>query len=154
MPTTSPSLKSRTAHLAKAAALAGVMLCGVHPAAKAGTTGPVNFTVSATVQSACTLSTPANLVFSYVALGPAVSATGGGFTVTCTGSLPYTVAVSATSGTLVGLSYTLGVTSASATGNGAAQTNSVTGSMVAGQPGTCTTASCSATATHTVTVSY
>ena len=137
---------------ARAVAAAVGLLVGV--TAHAGSVGPVNFTVQATVQSACTLSTPANLVFNYTALGGAVSATGGGFNVTCTGSLPYTVAVSTTSGTLVGLNYTLGVTTGSATGNGSPQANAVTGSMVAGQAGTCATASCTASATHTVTVSY
>lgn len=139
---------------ARILAAAGLLAAALQPAAHAGTTGPVNFTVQATVQSACALTTPANLVFSYVAMGGAVTATGGGFNVTCTGSLPYTVAVSPTSGTLVGLNYTLGLTSAGSTGTGSAQANAVTGAMVAGQAGTCATASCTATATHTVTVSY
>lgn len=132
----------------------GAIAAALIPAAHAGTIGPVNFTVQATVQSACSLTTPANLVFNYIAMGGAVAAIGGAFNVTCTGSLPYTVAVSPTSGTLVGLNYTLGLTSASSTGTGTAQANAVTGSMVAGQAGTCATASCTASATHTVTISY
>ena len=147
-------LVSSVRRSAQILAAAGLLAAALAPAAHAGTTGPVNFTVQATVQSACALSTPANLVFNYIAMGGAVTATGGGFNVTCTGSLPYTVAVSPTSGTLVGLNYTLGLTSAGATGTGTAQANAVTGSMVAGQPGTCATASCTASATHTVTVSY
>jgi hypothetical protein len=151
---TSRSLMSCKA-LAKTVAVAGFLLAAFHPVAHAATTGPVNFTVSATVQSACTLSTPANLVFTYAAMSAtAVPATGGGFSVTCTGTLPYTVAVSAASGNLVGLNYTLGVTTASATGSGTAQANAVTGSMVAGQSGICATSACTATATHTVTISY
>src|SRR5690349_5298111 len=85
----------------------GAIAAALIPAAHAGTIGPVNFTVQATVQSACSLTTPANLVFNYIAMGGAVAAIGGAFNVTCTGSLPYTVAVSPTSGTLVGLNYTL-----------------------------------------------
>lgn len=146
-------LMSSVRRAASLLAAAGLVAAALQPA-HAGQAGPVNFTVQATVQSACSLTTPANLVFSYVAMGGAVAATGGGFNVTCTGSLPYTVAVSPTSGTLVGLNYTLGLTSAGSTGTGTAQANAVTGSMVAGQAGTCATASCTASATHTVTVSY
>src|SRR5262245_66494141 len=53
------------------------------------------FTVNVTLTSVCTLGTITNLDFAYTSLGGAVSATGGGFQVRCTNSLPYTFALQA-----------------------------------------------------------
>ena len=136
------------------AAMFGAML----PAAQAATSGPTAFTVNVTLTSSCTFSTPANVVFAYTSFQVgAQAATGGGFNVTCTTSLPYTLAITQNNASLLGLAYTLGTSAAGGTGSGVAQAYSVTGSMVASQVGTCATAggSCNATnATNTLTLTY
>jgi hypothetical protein len=114
------------------------------------------FNVVVTLTSVCTLSAVTDVAFAYTSFQvPDSNATGGGFSVTCTNSLPYTFALQAgtTAGPFVGpfvttigpitddavsLSYTLNV-SAGGTGNGAAQSYSVTGTMAGGQIGSCTT---------------
>jgi hypothetical protein len=103
------------------------------------------------------VSTIADVAFTYTSFqaGPA-TATGGGFTVQCTNTQGYTIALSATSGTVIGLAYTLGLSAASGTGTGLAQSFNVTGSMVSGQAGTCSTSAtpCTGTSAQTLTVTY
>jgi spore coat protein U-like protein len=126
------------------------MSYGATPASTA--TG--SFGVSISTPSTCTLSTaPGNVVFNYTSFGPAInpSAT---FGVTCTLSLPYTMALATTSGTIVGLNYTLALSTASSTGTGVQQTHSINGSMVAGQGGICATATCSGSQANTLTITY
>ena len=135
------------------------------------------FNVNITLTSVCTLGTITNLDFAYTSFqGAASNATGGGFSVTCTNSLPYTFALqqgtaagpfvgpfSTTIGpitdSVVNLSYSLSV-SAGGTGNGVAQNYSVSGTMAGGQVGACTVlggicSNGSATnRTHTLIVNY
>ena len=115
------------------------------------------FNVNITLSSTCTLSAITAVDFAYTSFqGGAAASTGGGFTTTCTNSLPYTFGLQAGSGAAVppgaatvtvtdnavNLQYTLGTSTAGGTGNGAAQAHSVTGTMPAAQSGTCATASC------------
>jgi len=102
----------------------------------------------------CTLVTPAgNLNLSYTAFGPQVSQSTS-FAVTCTNAMPYTVSTDVSEAVLAGLRYTLALSTTSANGTGAPQTHSVTATIPAGQAGTCATAACSATRTHTLTITY
>lgn len=131
------------------------------------------FNVNITLTSACTLSAISDVAFAYTSFqAAAASGTGGGFSVSCTNSLPYTFGLQAGTGAAtppgaasisvtdnaVDLSYQLALSAAGGTGNGAAQSYSVTGTMAGGQAGTCATASCSnAAATnkrHTLIVNY
>jgi len=131
------------------------------------------FNVNVTLTSACTLAAVTDLAFAYTSLQAGVSnATGGGFSVSCTTSLPYTFRLQAGSGAAtppgaatiavtdnaVNLSYSLGLSAAGGTGSGAAQAYSVTGSMAGSQAGTCAVASCTNAAatnkTHTLIVNY
>jgi len=140
--------------------------------AQAGSTSGT-FNVNVTLTSACTLSAVNNLAFTYTSLQGGVSnATGGGFSVSCTTSLPYTFGLQAGSGAAtppgaatilvtdnaVNLDYSLALSAAGGTGNGVAQNYSVTGSMAASQAGTCAAASCTNAAatnkTHTLIVNY
>ncbi len=139
--------------------------------AQAGNTSGT-FNVNVTLTSSCTLAAVTDLAFAYTSLQPGVSnATGGGFSVSCTNTLPYTFGLfSGTPGTppgaatisvldnAVNLNYSLGLSAAGATGNGAAQPFSVTGTMAPAQAGTCATASCTNAAatnkTHTLIVNY
>ena len=100
-------------------------------------------------------SPPGNIAFTYTAFQasavPPVSTT---FNARCTTSLPYTMALDATSGVVSGLRYTLSLSAASGTGNGAAQPYTITGNMQAGQAGTCATPTCTGTNAHSITISY
>jgi spore coat protein U-like protein len=110
------------------------------------------FNVNVTLTATCSLSSINALDFAYTSFqGGAATATGGGFTVTCTNSLPYVFGLQAGTGAavppgsatitvtdnVVNLQYTLGTSAVGGTGNGAAQSYSVTGTMAAGQSGTC-----------------
>ena len=73
------------------------------------------------------------------------------------------MALSATSGVVSGLNYSLGLNAIinsggssplASTGTGADQTFYINGNMAAGQAGTCATGTCSATNTHTLTITY
>ena len=140
--------------------------------AQAGSTSGT-FTVNVTLTSACTLGAVTNVAFAYTSLQAAVAnATGGGFSVSCTNSLPYTFGLQAGNGAAtppgaatiavtdnaVNLNYSLGLSAAGATGNGAAQAFSVTGTMAGSQAGTCAAASCTNGAAtnkiHTLIVNY
>jgi spore coat protein U-like protein len=140
--------------------------------AQAGNTSGT-FNVNVTLTSACTLSAVTAVDFAYTSLqGAVANATGGGFSVSCTNSLPYTFGLQAGNGAAtppgaatiavtdnaVNLNYSLGLSAAGGTGNGAAQAFSVTGTMAGSQAGTCAAASCTNAAatnkTHTLIVNY
>ena len=114
------------------------------------------FGVTVRTDNTCQLSVPpgnVNLTYSsFQGFAAAASTTYG---VRCTTLLPSTMALDATSGTLLGLNYTLGISpSTSGTGTGATQTYTINGSIAAGQAGTCATASCNASQTRTLTLSW
>jgi len=112
------------------------------------------FSVSIATPATCSLSTPpGSVVVAYTSFG----ATASGSTqygVTCTLSLPYTMTLDATSGTVLGLNYTLALSAASATGNGTEQLYTVTGTIAAGQGGSCASGACTATQARTLTLAY
>lgn len=141
------------------AALMGFVAIGASVANAGTATG--NFNVNITLTSVCQLTGPADLAFTYTSFqAGAATGTGGAFSVQCTNSLPYTIALDQTAVTdnVVNLAYTLGLSAASGTGNGAAQAFSVTGSMAGTQAGTCATGTCTnAAATNkqrTLTITY
>lgn len=112
------------------------------------------FAVSISTPATCSMTTaPGNVVFNYLAFGPAQAPTTT-FGVTCTNALPYTMALDATSGTLLGLNYTLALGAASSVGTGVAQTHTITGSMAGGQSGTCAAGTCTASQPRTLTITY
>lgn len=133
---------------------------GPNPQSTATNTFPVGLSTPAT----CSISTaPGAVAFgAYVAFGGALAASTG-FAATCSNYLPYTLSVTATSGTIAGLNYTLLLqnaapvmsgTTLSVTGNGFPQSYTINGAMVAGQAGTCAAGSCSGTVPHTLTLTY
>lgn len=131
------------------------------PVQAATSTGTFDVTINLT--SACKYTKTADVAFTYTSFQVgAATATPGGFTLQCTNTLPYTLALDATTVTdaALNLGYTVALSAASATGNGLAQTYSVTGTMAAGQAGTCATAggvcdnTASANKTRTLTISY
>jgi len=118
------------------------------------TTATGSFPVSIATPAVCNLTTaPTDIVFSYTGFGAAANASTT-FGVTCTSYLAYTMALDATSGTLLGLGYTLALSASSGTGSGVAQSYSITGTIAAGQSGTCGSGSCSASQARTLTITY
>jgi len=114
--------------------------------------GPLS--VSINTASTCNISTPpGTITFNYTSFGPTINPTTT-FGANCTSMLPYTMALDATSGMLLGLNYSLALSATSSTGTGVSQSHTITGTMVSGQAGTCTTGACSATQVHTLTISY
>jgi spore coat protein U-like protein len=113
------------------------------------------FNISIITIASCTLSTPpGNINLAYTSFQVAAASASTNFGVNCTTGIPYTMALDATSGTLVGLNYTVALSQSASNGTGVAQTFSINGSIAAGQSGTCATASCSASATRTLTITY
>lgn len=110
--------------------------------------------VSIYAPALCTVvSRPGSINLAYTAFGGQASQSTS-FGLNCTGGMPYTIATDVTEGVLSGLRYTLGLNGSSATGTGAVQTYSVTATIPAGQAGACATSNCTATRTHTLTISY
>jgi len=121
------------------------------------TLNTTSFGVSILNQAACEItSPPGNINLTYTSFqGTAASATTT-FAVRCTNGHAYTMALDATSSTLIGLNYTLALSQTSANGNGASQTFTITGGITAGQSGTCSSSatSCTGTETRTLTITY
>lgn len=115
--------------------------------------GPFTYTIGARNQ--CVLNTyPSDMVFNYNSFQATPQVVSQVFRLACNNNLPWSVAIAPAGGTLLGLNYTLAHTPASGTGNGNAQAITITGTMPAGQQGTCGTAQCSASQTHTLTITY
>ena len=127
------------------------------PVAQAASTA-ANFNVTVNLTSKCEVTAgPTDVAFTYTSFQTGAStAAGGAFGVRCTNTLPYTMALDATSGTVIGLAYTLGLSASSGTGAGLTGASySVTGNMASGQSGDCaTTAVCFGTQARVLTVSY
>jgi spore coat protein U-like protein len=113
-----------------------------------------SFNVSISTPATCGITAPpGNVVFNYVSFGPAINPSAS-FGVTCTLSLPYTMALDATAGTIVGLNYTLALSTNASTGTGVQQTHFINGSMAAGQSGVCAVGPCSGTQARSITITY
>lgn len=110
--------------------------------------------VSIYAPALCTMVTPAgNLTLNYTAFGPQTSQSTS-FAVTCTSGMPYTIATDVTEGVLTGVRYVLTLSTPTANGTGAPQTYSITATVPAGQAGACPIGNCSATRSHTLTITY
>lgn len=113
------------------------------------------FGVSIVTPSSCSISTPpGNIAFSYTAFQVGTASASTSFATNCTALLPYTMALDATNGVLLGLQYSLSLSPASAVGNGSPQTYSINGTIASGQPGTCATGACAASDPRQITITY
>lgn len=122
----------------------------------ATTMDTVAFGVTVRTNNTCQLSVPpGNINLTYSSFQGSAATASTTYGVRCTTLLPYTMSLDATSGTLLGLTYTLGISpSTSGTGTGATQTYTINGSIAAGQSGICASASCNASQTRTLTLSW
>lgn len=121
-----------------------------------GVTAPAStFTPQVYVNTICQVTTkPGPMSFAYTSFQVTPAAASTPYAVRCTNSLPYTMALDATSGTMLGLTYNLSLSAPSAIGTGVAQNYSINGTIPANQVGTCALASCSATQVRSLTISY
>lgn len=111
--------------------------------------------LTTTIQPACSFTTaPANIVLNYTSFATVASTASSSFQLRCTNTTTYTMALSATAGTALGLNYTLALSAANGTGNGLPQSYTINANMPANQVGTCAGASCTATVGRTLTVTY
>jgi spore coat protein U-like protein len=114
-----------------------------------------NMSVQITNIPGCTFSTPPGAIsFTYSAFSATAKTASTTFGALCSTSLAYTMSLDSTAGVVAGLRYTLALSGASGTGTGATQTYTINGTMDAGQAGTCTSSTCTASRTHTLTISY
>ena len=117
--------------------------------------GTDTVTFTTTILPACSFTTPPpNITLNYTSFATVPSTATSNFQLRCTNTTTYTMALSATSGTAMGLNYTLGLSAAAGTGSGLAQSYAINANMPAGQSGTCAGASCTATVSRTLTVTY
>jgi spore coat protein U-like protein len=114
------------------------------------------FNVTATTTNKCQFtSPPGDVSFNYSSFQAAPANASTAFTVRCTTALPYTMALDATSGTLLGLTYNLSLApSTGGTGTGLPQAYSINGTIAGGQSGTCGSGVCNASQTRTLTISW
>lgn len=126
------------------------------PTYSTGVVGGVGtFPVTVITPATCTIASIPNITLAYGSAfrNTAVTATTLA-PVTCSNNLPYTMAVSPTSGVSAGINYSLSLP-ASGTGTGSQQNITITATAPAGQAGTCAAASCvGAAQPHTLTVTY
>jgi spore coat protein U-like protein len=114
------------------------------------------FGVTVLTTNSCQISVaPGNLDFTYTSFQASAATASTTYGVRCTTALPYTMALDATSGTLLGLPYNLAIApSASGTGTGATQTYTINGTIAAAKSGTCASAVCTGSQTRTLTLSW
>ncbi len=115
---------------------------------------PVVMTVG--VSNQCVFNTyPGNLVFNYTAFSSTAQTASTSFLLRCSTGLPWSISVSPSVSTLLGLRYQIAPTPSSGSGNGnTGQAVTLTGTMQAGQAGTCANASCTGSQAHTVFINY
>jgi len=144
-------------HLLLSTAVAAFLVAAM-PVSHAATTN-ANFNVTVNLTATCEISTtPTDVAFTYTSFQAGVAnSTGGDFGVRCTNTLPYTLSLDSTTGTVIGLNYSLSVPAATFNGNGLEQLYAITGTMAAGQSGTCATTppgTCNGTDVRTLIVTY
>ena len=122
----------------------------------ANLSGSNTFPVTITNPASCTVTSIQNVAFgTYVAFrSTPLAAPAADIVLNCTAQLPYTLALDATSGVVAGLNYSLVLSANSSRGTGPGQTHTITGTMPANQAGTCSSGSCSASQSHTLTITY
>ena len=120
-----------------------------------GATALASYPVQIYVNTTCLISTaPGNVVFSYTSFQTIAAAASTTFAARCTSGLPYTMSLDASGGTLLGINYSLVLPVTTGTGTGVNQTYFINGTVAANQVGSCATATCSASATRTLTITY
>jgi spore coat protein U-like protein len=98
--------------------------------------------------------TPGPVAFTYTSFQLATAVANTAYGIRCTTALPYTMALDAASGSLLGLTYNLALSSAASVGTGLTQNFTINGTILGGQAGTCASASCTGSQTRTLLLSW
>lgn len=114
---------------------------------------PMYYQIGVTSQCVFNLQ-PHPIVFNYTSFSPTPQVASQTFNVRCSNTLPWSVSISSPTGTLLGLNYSLAASPTSGTGTGSNQVVTVTGTIAAGQAGTCSTATCTGSNSHTILITY
>jgi spore coat protein U-like protein len=143
----------------QAAQTAGVYTDTVTATLRIDTTATVlntaQFDVTVTTQNECQFSTvPTPINLSYTALQTTVATGTSNFQARCTPGMPYSLALDASSATLLGLYYSLALNATTSSGTGLPQPFSVTATLPANQAGTCATGSCNGSQARSVIITY
>ena len=113
------------------------------------------FNVTVLTISTCQLSVPpGDVSMTYTSFQAGAASGSSSFGVRCTTGVPYTMALDATSGTVLGLTYTLALSASSGSGIGETQTYNINGSIAANQGGTCGTGVCTGSQSRTLTITW
>lgn len=123
---------------------------------KGTTTVAGNLSVSISAPAQCLLSaSPGTIAFTYTSFQSAPATASTSFGVRCVTNTPYTMALDAYSGTLLGLNYGLSLSATGTqTGTLSARSVNINGTMAGGQSGMCSSGSCTQTHTRTLTITY
>lgn len=123
-----------------------------------------NGTIESTATFGPTISKPSHCYFSvppttlsmnYTSFSNTAQTGSVSYGVSCTATTSYTMALSSTSGTILGLNYTLSLSATgSQLGTGFQQNYTISGNIPAGQAGTCASGTCNATQARTLTITY
>lgn len=111
-------------------------------------------TLNTSIVAQCFFNSTAAVALSYTSFSATPQIGTASYSLSCTLGTGYAMAVTPTSGTLVGLPYTLALSAASGTGTAFPQAYSVTATVPANQSGTCALGSCTATQTHQIVITY
>lgn len=125
-------------------------------------TATANFDVSVTLTAVCRLgTTPGPLDLSYTSFQTLEATDETPFTVECTNTLPYSMALSSSTATLAGLPVTLTLLTsanaavpASVTAGTSAASYKVKASIPSGEQGTCAVGTCTDSVQRTLTITY
>lgn len=125
------------------------------------TTATGTFDVTINLTSACQIVSTPTAAFTYLALQSTDATFASSFNVKCTNTLPIasiTLDSLSVTDAATNLAYTLALSGVPTAGNGGNQSVSITGTMIAGQAGTCATATCtnasSGNKQRTLTITY
>jgi len=133
-----------------------IRIFGQFPDNDAGAlTAAAPITYSVGVDNQCVFNSfPAAMAFNYSSFSVVPQVASQSFNLQCSNSLPWTAVVSPATATVLGLTYSVTVSPSSAIGIGLNQFIALSATMPANQAGTCSSGTCTATQTHTVTISY
>jgi spore coat protein U-like protein len=113
------------------------------------------FNISVITDNGCTIaSAPQALSFTYESFQPSDASTSTSFSMICTSGLPFQLSLDAPGGTLLGLNYSLTLPITNSVGTGSNSNYPINGKISYGQSGQCGVASCQASQTRTLTVTY
>lgn len=117
--------------------------------------GTASYVTNVSIVSECFFNSAIPVVtVSYPSFSPTARTGSSTYSLSCTLSTPYTMAVTPAAGSLMGLSYSVAPSATSGTGSAFPQSYAVTATVPANQSGTCAAGTCAATQAHQIIITY